>query len=202
MTWILTATGRRIDLAAPHFTDVDSYDIAWALSQCNRFSGHALRPYSVAEHSLLVADLAEAAGLDAHGQLAALMHDAHEAYCGDMSTPAKAAIGAGWGHFERGLEQAVKSAFGLHAAASVHHHLIKHLDLVALATEKRDLMPSHGAGAEPWPCLEGIEPAGWVNLRSIELSRIGWEDWRDRWLDRYHELDFERNTALFREARA
>ena len=196
MTWIITASGRRIDLAAPHFTDVDGYDIAWALAQTNRFSGHALRPYSVAEHSLLVADLAEAAGLDVHGQLAALLHDAHEAYCGDVSTPAKAAIGPAWGHFERELEVAVKNAFGIHAAAAVHHHLIKHFDLVALATEKRDLVAQHGAGRTPWPMLEGIEPAAGVNLRSAERAAMGWEDWRDAFLDRLHSLEFQRAERL------
>ncbi len=196
MTWILTASGRRIDLAAPHFADVDGYDIAWALAQCNRFSGHALRPYSVAEHSLLVCDLAEAAGLDVHGQLAALLHDAHEAYCGDMASPAKAAIGAGWGHFERALEQAVHSAYGIHAAASIHQPLIKHFDLVALATERRDLMPHHGAGVDAWPCLEGIEPATGVRLNSPERAAMGWEDWRDAFLDRLHSLEFQRAERL------
>ena len=63
-------------------------------------------------------------------------------------------------------------------------------DLIALATEKRDLMPS---SPRPWPVLAGVEPVGWVNLRSIERERMTWEDWRDRWLDRYHELDFARN---------
>lgn len=203
MTWILTTSGRRLDLAAPQQGDIAPMDIAWALAQTNRFTGHCLRPYSVAEHCLLVAHLAEHVHrLDVHGLLAALMHDAHEAYCGDLSSPAKQALGEPWRQFESRVEHTVRTAFALHTASAMHRDAIKHCDLMALATERRDLMPSHGAGAEPWPCLAGIEPAHWVNLRSNERTAMGWEDWRDRWLDKYHELDYERNEALFSEARA
>lgn len=202
MTWILLADGNALDLAAPHQADIRPYPIAWALAQTNRFTGHALRPYSVAEHSLLVADIAERElGLDVHGQLAALLHDAHEAYCGDTSQPAKQVLGEPWRVFERRLERATRTAFAISAAASLHAEAIKRADLLALAVERRDLMPHHGsAGPRPWPCLQGLEPPHWVNLRAPEREAMGWEDWRDRWLDRYHELDYARNDALFTEA--
>lgn len=203
MTWIITNSGRRLDLAAPHQADILPMDIAWALAQTNRFTGHCLRPYSVAEHSLLVCHLAEHIWrLDVHGLFAALMHDAHEAYTGDLSSPAKQAMGEPWRQFEGRIEHTVRSAFGMHNATAMHREAIKLCDLTALATERRDLMPAHSAGAEPWPCLEGIEPAFWINLRSNERTAMTWEDWRDRWLDRYHELDFARNDALFQDARA
>jgi hypothetical protein len=204
MTWILTTSGRRVDLAAPNQADILPMDIAWALAQTNRFTGHCLRPYSVAEHCLLVCHLAEHVHrLSVHDLLAALMHDAHEAYCGDLSSPAKQAIAEPWRQFEGRIEHTVHTAFALHTASAQHRAAIKHCDLMALATERRDLMPGHTpAAAEPWPCLEGIEPAHWVNLRSVERCKMDWEDWRDRWLDRYHELDFARNEALFAEADA
>jgi hypothetical protein len=203
MTWILTATGRTLDLANPRQGDVMPHDVAWALSQTNRFTGHALRPYSVAEHSLLVCDIAERLfRLNVHGLLAALLHDAHEAYCGDQSSPAKQALGAPWREFEDKLELCVHTAFAVRTASAQYRAAIKHADLIALATEKRDLMPAHtDASAAAWPCLQGIDPAGWVNLRSVERMAMGWEDWRDRWLDRFHELDFERNEALVHEPR-
>lgn len=170
-------------------------DIAWALAQLNRYTGHCLRPYSVAEHSLLVCEIAERElGLDVHGLLAAHMHDAHEAYTGDMHTPGKRAIGSAWFDFERAHHRAVATAFALHAPNSVHHDAIKRADLMALATERRDLLPPSDT---PWSTLQGIEPIGWVRLNSSERQAMGWEDWRDRWLDRYHELDFARNDALF-----
>jgi uncharacterized protein len=198
MTWIITTTGRRLDLAAPRPGDIVAADIASALAQINRFTGHAQRPYSVAEHSLLVCHIAEHLyRLDVHGLLAALMHDAHEAYCGDLSSPAKESIGEPWRQFEGRVQHATHTAFALHAASSMHRDAIKRCDLIALATERRDLMPLHGAGAEPWPCLQGVEPAHWVNLLSPERCRMTWDDWRDRFADRLDELDFERNEALY-----
>jgi uncharacterized protein len=74
-----------------------------------------------------------------------------------------------------------------------HHSTIRLADLMALATEWRDLMPAHPA---PWAVLDGIEPVGWMRLMAPERVAMTWEDWRDRWLDRYHELDFARREAL------
>ena len=100
MTWLLTATGREHHLGAcsalrPGNTP-QIEEIAHALAQINRYTGHAARPYSVAEHSLLVCDLVQAAGFDCHAQMAALLHDAHEAFCGDAATPVKQVLGVAW----------------------------------------------------------------------------------------------------------
>ncbi len=117
-------------------------------------------------------------------------------------TGAKAVVGEAWAQFEGRAEQATLTAFAVATASAVHRRAIKQADLMALATEKRDLMPAHHAGADSWPCLHGIEPVGWVRLHSTERTAMGWEDWRDRWLDRLHELDFARNLKLYGEARA
>jgi hypothetical protein len=192
---ILTATGRDFPLSGLPTVMPDAEpqieDIAHALAQINRYTGHAARPYSVAEHSLLVCEIVEREfGMNLHVQLLALMHDAHEAYCGDINTPSKDQIGPGWRAWESRWEHLVHSCFALLTANSVWHRDVKRADLIALATEKRDLMPD---SPRPWPVLAGVEPVGWINLRSIERERMTWEDWRDRWLDRYHELDFARN---------
>ena len=195
MSWIPTSQGIEFDIERPRYGQVLAMDIAWSLAQLNRFTGHALRPYSVAEHSLLVCEIAEREfGLDVHGLLAALMHDAHEAYCGDLHTPGKHVVGYGWAAFERRLQTNVTGAFALHTAVGVHGANIKRADLLALATERRDLLPRT---TTPWQSLTGIEPIGWVRLDSPERKAMNWEDWRDRWLDSYHELDFARNELLF-----
>lgn len=195
MTWTLTATGRRFDLAAPDHRQIVPMDIAWALAQLNRFTGHALRPYSVAEHSLLVCEIAQRElRLDARGLFAALTHDAHEAYVGDLCSPAKWSIGEPWHSFEERIEHAVRTAFGTHVSAHMYATQIKRADLIALATEKRDLMPSHHAGALPWPVLNGIKPVEWADLRTPWRSSNDWEAWRDAWLDCYHTLDAARNS--------
>ena len=195
MSFIITASGDELSLERPAPGHITAYTIAWSLSQQARFTGHALRPYSVAEHSLLVCDIAEQElGLDVHGQLAALMHDAHEAFVGDLHTPGKREVGEAWYAWERKWESVVHSAFGLRTVFHVHAEAIKRADLIALSTEKRDLMP---ATPTPWPILNTVEPLARVDLYSPERQAMGWEDWRDRWLDKYHELDFARNELLF-----
>ena len=111
--WILTATGRDFPLSGLPTVMPDAAprieDIAHALAQINRYTGHAARPYSVAEHSMLVCDIVRAKGLNAHAQLLALLHDAHEAYCGDVASPIKTVLGAAWLQFENALAHRVRN---------------------------------------------------------------------------------------------
>lgn len=196
MSFIVTATGDELDMHRPEPGHFNVLSIAWSLAQINRFNGHCIRPYSVAEHSLLVCEIAERElGVDIFGQLGALMHDAHEAFSGDMHSPGKHAIGDCWLGWESHWARHTHSAFAIVAISKVHAAHIHCADLIALATERRDLVSP--LAQSPWPCLEGIEPVPWVNLYDTTRRAMNWEDWRDRWLDRYHELDFARNDRLF-----
>lgn len=64
-------------------------DVAHALSYLPRFSGHTRFFYSVAQHSLMVSEMLERHHFSLAEQAAALLHDAHEAYTGDIPTPLK-----------------------------------------------------------------------------------------------------------------
>ena len=195
MTFIVTAGGAELDLRHPSPGHVTIWSIAWSLAQINRFNGHAMRPYSVAEHSLLVCEIAERdLGADLHGQFASLMHDGHEPWSGDMHTPGKHEIGPAWFNWENKWERLVRSCFGMHTAAAAWAKVIKRADLIALATEKRDLLPPTPT---TWAVLHDIEPVTWVDLWSPERRAMTWEDWRDRFLDKYHELEFARNEHIF-----
>lgn len=196
MNVIVTADGKEIDVDHG-FGEISEYAIAWSLAQLNRFNGHALRPYSVAEHSLLVLEIMERQLLvtDVHAHLAGLMHDAHEAVTGDMHSPGKSAIGAAWSQWEEQFESKVRSQFALHTASTAFRDVIHQADLIALATERRDLMPWH-AELSPWPVLYGVLPADWIDLRDASRRNVGWEDWRDRFLDKFHELEFARNELM------
>ena len=194
MKFIVTAGGDELDLQSPQRGHITAWSIAWSLSQINRFNGHAIRPYSVAEHSLLVCEIAAREfGLDPHGLLAAHLHDAHEAFCGDVVSPAKAQIGPGWADYEARWAHLVRSCFAVLTPSRDQIDAIHRADLIALATERRDLMPHT---ATSWSVLEGIEPVSWVDLYSPERRALNWEDWRDRWLDRYHELEYARDPNL------
>lgn len=191
---ISTGTDGTFDLSAYDWRQVNILDVAWSLAQTNRFMGHAVRPYSVAEHSLLVAEIAERQfGLDAHGVQAALLHDAHEAYCGDLHPYTKRVLGMAWRNHERELERAVRGAFWLHTAAAVNAEWVKQADLVALATELRDVV---GGASEDWGERAGVPAAGWLRLDTPERAARDWEYWRDAFVDRYHELEAARAAAL------
>lgn len=182
--YILLHSGHTMNLGRPLPSMVRIEDIAHALGLINRFTGHTRRPYSVAEHSLLVTEILERDGgvRDAMCLRAALLHDAHEAYTGDLATPIKHYCGPEWRGMEAGIEWAIAQHFGTAEAARAHRYTIKHADLVALATERRDLMPQH---PEPWPVLQGVQPVDWIDLNDRE--GLDWDDWRLAFMEK-HEL--------------
>ncbi|RYF85792.1 MAG: hypothetical protein EOO03_12755, partial [Chitinophagaceae bacterium] len=83
-----TASGLAIDLNNIHSRDININDIATALSRIPRFGGHTCAFYSVAQHSVLVAALAPD-----YLKKEALLHDAAEAYLGDVIKPLKHILG-------------------------------------------------------------------------------------------------------------
>ena len=82
--WFLTSTGRRFVPQLPAASKIDIEDIAHALSQLCRFGGHCCEFYSVAQHSVIVS-----LNVPPEHRFAALMHDAAEAYLGDVIQPIK-----------------------------------------------------------------------------------------------------------------
>jgi uncharacterized protein len=170
--WIQTYTGRAFDLLDPKPEQIDPLDIAHALSNLCRFTGHAREFYSVAQHSCLVAEITRdlwdgPQPCPAVVCLAALLHDAAEAYIGDVSTPLKRALrladggaeycASPYDSVEAVIERAVLDRFGATDAQGKAHTLIKRADLIALATEHAQLFtgpPPRSWGLElpqPWP---------------------------------------------------
>lgn len=145
-TYISTFKGNRFFPAEPRIDGIDIEDIAHGLAYQCRFNGQTSAFYSVAQHSLMVAELVPPAL-----HRAALLHDAAEAYLGDMVKPLKALV-PDFSRIEAGVTELIAHAFGVDFS---DYHTIKHADLVALATEKRDLMPN---STEPWSYLAGIAP--------------------------------------------
>lgn len=84
MSFIETFTGRRFDPVNPNPDDIIVADIAHALSNKCRYTGHSSSFYSVAQHCVLVSNI-----VDEEFALDGLMHDAAEAYLPDVAFPIK-----------------------------------------------------------------------------------------------------------------
>lgn len=117
--WQRMLSGRRLDLLNPSPLDIEISDIAHGLSRVARWNGQTKGdfPLSVAQHSLIVLELFDAANPDAQpsGQLYALLHDASEYVIGDMISPFKAAMGGNYKEIEDRLLEAIHSRFSLAA---------------------------------------------------------------------------------------
>jgi 5'-deoxynucleotidase YfbR-like HD superfamily hydrolase len=110
-------SGRRLDLLDPAPSDIAIEDIAHGLARVARWNGQTLgdHAFSVAQHALLVADIATALNpaTERRWLLAALLHDAPEYVIGDLISPFKAAVGLDYKAFELRLLRAIHRAFGL-----------------------------------------------------------------------------------------
>ncbi|MGF1457128.1 MAG: hydrolase [Alphaproteobacteria bacterium] len=115
--WQRMLSGRRLDLLNPSPLDVEIDDISHGLARVARWNGQTTgeHPFSVAQHSVVVLDLALALrpGLDTEGQLIALLHDAPEYVIGDLISPFKAAVGNGYKAVELRLQHAIHIRYGL-----------------------------------------------------------------------------------------
>lgn len=182
---IMTYTGKGLDFWSPDRKSICIRDVAHALALTNRYSGHTFEPYSVAEHCV------RASYLDVGNPLINLLHDAAEAYIGDVASPQKQClhfmVGPSDGFFsfrdvESKLLRAIGDSLGIcNLNTSVKHECIKTADLIMLATEVRDLMHSNSKDYfAPW--LGKIEP---LPERIIPWD---WAEAEDKYLHRFSEL--------------
>lgn len=129
--------------------EIDLESLAKGLSQINRFTGQTEFPYSVAQHSILVSRLVQSQ--DPEVKLAALMHDAHEAVIGDISTPVKQFLKSS-DEFQR-LEGRAQAYFAIKFGFAIeyaHGPVVKQADLLALYIERRTLLPK--SSEDRWTC--------------------------------------------------
>jgi 5'-deoxynucleotidase YfbR-like HD superfamily hydrolase len=132
--WIITYTGKKFYHLNPQPEMVCEEDIAHSLSQLCRWTGHTRFHYSVAQHSVY-------ASIICPQEIAfeCLMHDASEAYLGDMNRPLKhfTAAGPAYLQIEEKVEQAIFKKFGLPYPMSEE---VKKYDVQMLYAEKAQLM--------------------------------------------------------------
>ena len=90
--WFVTYSGKRFYAFDARVEDINIKDIAHSLSLQTRWNGHCKTFYSIASHSLACARVAERIPATADVVAWALMHDAAEAYIGDIIRPIKKAL--------------------------------------------------------------------------------------------------------------
>lgn len=145
-TWIQTRSGKAFDLLRPLASAIELDDIAHSLSMLCRFVGHTPHFYSVAEHSVYVSRC-----VPKRFRRAALLHDAHEAYVGDLSSPLKRSIDAGvlvsgFHSIVDVIDLRVAERFEL--GDDMDDPRIHQADLAVLAAERDQLFPHQ---AREWP---------------------------------------------------
>lgn len=195
--WKRVTSGKYVDLLDFKPEDVNLLDIETALNRIVRFTGHGeIQPLTVAQHSWLCWQLASRDHpTDYELQLAVLLHDAAEAYIGDVATPVKKALGSGWydfaGPIERAVEQALLPAYT--EDDEVLKAKVKYYDAMSLDIERRALWKNQ-RGKDKWPSFSSSD-----NLsRKLELFQnaqfISWVGLEAITLDLWAELNKTINT--------
>lgn len=173
----MLASGKRFDLLDPASSDFDIEDIAHGLAHVCRYAGQCQMFYSVAEHSLLVSETVEQFALEA------LMHDAAEAFIGDITRPLKQLLPE-YKAIESLIEQVISQRFGLQGEAKA---VIKEADLRVLAAEQHQVMAK---GCADWADEAGIVPAE-ITVRGLTPSAA-----KHQFLSRFHQLSEARCKTM------
>lgn len=141
--YIVTYTGRKFYALDPQPEDISILDIAHGLAMTCRYAGQIGKFYSVAEHSVLVAT-----NCPVDDRLAGLLHDAAEAYIGDVPSPFKSDI-SNYRSIENKILKVIFDKYNVKSLSSS----IKHVDEYALHTEAAILIPEC-----PWLDPKKVRP--------------------------------------------
>lgn len=189
---IKTYSRRNVDLENPKPSSLRRRDIAHALANINRFTGHTPVPYSVAEHCLIGSYV-----VTGEYALEFLLHDASEAYLGDVSAPLKSLLGASYSTLEAKFERAIVYKFGLHDMPGVWLE-VKRVDRLLLACEmdvfmgrRMDVCAMQKAGPDALRIFDRLD-----ELRIVDrLRRREPIDFERAFLLRWAELDRQRGAC-------
>ncbi len=140
-------------------------DIAHALSNLCRYNGHCRKFYSVAEHSVLVSRIIRKMWPDDHEAIwAGLLHDATEAYVGDVTTPLKVTMPR-FMELEDSIAVAIADKFKVKWDKRTGDR-VKVADMTALSTEARKLFPD----VSKWSAIGSYEPTPELIEKGFPLS--------------------------------
>ena len=179
-------SGGTFDILNPRPEDVRIEDIAHALSQQCRFTGHTRSFYSVAQHSVL-ASLYVGPSSDS---LWALLHDSSEAYTGDLNRPMKHSPEMSrFRTAEKAIMVAICTHFGLDPKEPAS---VKAIDRRLVVTEARDLLPGGPTSERGWDIFNDVVPLPFT-IVPMEPKYA-----EARFLDRFEELTGTRVMATYK----
>jgi uncharacterized protein len=171
----LMPSGVLVSLANPLLVHINPFDIAHCLARIARFNGACDGHVSVAQHCVHVSNLVPAP-LAAWG----LLHDAHEAYIGDQSSPLKALLGDAYRRVDTAWKATISARFGVQIVN------VRYWDIVSMLSERRDNGPHGISDAE----FCGSEPGAPIafTLDPRQVLPLATEEAEERWLARFCEL--------------
>ena len=181
-----------MDLLNPVAEDIDILEIARALSQQCRYAGNIRRFYSVAQHSFLIAGALCRDGAKPEVVLAGLLHDAHEAYVGDIVNPVQQMLWhvspdarRAFRELCRKLDDLICERAGLDATW-LHDPLVREYDARILIDERKTLLTDPPPrpwsvdvagmvrlGVNIWPCTPDQARIAWLASLQISLRKCG-----------------------------
>ena len=147
-TWMETSDGGKLDFLEPDPLQITIHSVAVSLSRENRFGNQTKDgcTYSVASHSIWVSDYLKAEGESTEMQLHGLLHDAHEAYTGDIPAPLKhiPEVRAVIKPVEDRIQAAIYASIDVEEPDVCQLTRIKYVDNQALVCEAQKFLVSRG----------------------------------------------------------
>lgn len=168
--WIRTYSGEQFHFEDPK--NIKIGDIAHALSNICRWTGHVNSFYSVAQHSVICSARCQ------RFALRALLHDAAEAYIGDINKPLKNLLGQTIIDIEHKIQDAIWLRYGLDVPTEEEARVVKSIDTAVGMMESQQLL-----GAKDLPCYIGVRP-----LYGLQIEPLCPHDAESLFLQRFKEL--------------
>jgi hypothetical protein len=175
-----TASGRIIYPLDPEPRMICIEDVAHHLAIIPRYNGATCRPYSVAEHCVILADHGMLEGLSPLECLNLLLHDAAEAYLQDVISPIKDSFKA-FRAVEDRLLRTIHRTLGVPYLED--RSAIKLLDASIILDERAVMLPNHRP-ENHWS-VEVLEPLG------VEVRGLSWDEAEGEFLLCFRELKEE-----------
>lgn len=174
MTWTQTYTGLKFDFNDPEAHEYCLIDIAHHLSLICRYGGATKWHYSVAQHSLCMALKMWENTLNPYYALDCLIHDAAEAYVGDIKSPIKALLPQ-FVEVENRVDAALRKKLSPFGIMGNGHAKTKEYDRRIIVDEKKQIMAT---SVHDWSLPPSILPLG-VNILDYVANQveIAWLEW-------------------------